>query len=140
MLFAPTALGTFQRQFNHGPSSHPIHPGSYPVLGLSSYPFHPGSFPVLGPSSYPFNPGSNQRYNSFFIDHYLFIFSTICQRIFNKTAYSLKKMAPQNQSKNKKASKNTLLADNYLLFINYSNCLKANSYALEEMFILVSGL
>ncbi len=27
----------------------------------------------------------------------------------------------------KKASKNILLADYYLLFINYSNCLKANS-------------
>ncbi|WP_313262165.1 hypothetical protein, partial [Sphingobacterium sp.] len=83
--------------------SYPFNPGSFPVLGPSSYPFNPGSFPVLGPSSYPFNPGSNQRYNFFFIDHYLFIFSTICQRTIIKTTYSLKKNGPAKSIKKQKS-------------------------------------
>jgi len=33
--------------------------------GISSNPFYPGSFPVLGPSSHPFDPGSKPSLKSF---------------------------------------------------------------------------
>ena len=53
MRYAPTVLGSFQRQIDHnlGPSSNPRW-----VSGVEP---HPGSCPNLGPSSNPFHPGSN---------------------------------------------------------------------------------